>query len=165
MMTNTRPTMGQYLTWNDKMHFLCKGDLVCPHPTFIPDGWTLDLTTTPITGTLIEYSSVFSHTAEKRATSGGDKHCKYLTCLLFLQKLMPRCKIQLQTYVMSIHTEYTQPEWDTQLQSYKISLDAARTIQEACVLAAIEVFHALASLRRVLREEAHGPGGPETTST
>ena len=66
---------------------------------------------------------------------------------------------------MSIHTEYTQPEWDTQLQSYKISLDAARTIQEACVLAAIEGFHALASLRRVLREEAHGPGGPDTTST
>ena len=139
-----------------------------PHcGTFIPDGWTLDLNANPITCTLIEYSSVFSHTAEKRATREGDKHDKYHSCLLFPQQLMPKCKIRLQTYVMSIHTAYTQPEWDTQLrlQSYKISLDAARTIQEACVTAAIEGFHALASLRLVLREEAHSPGGPEATPT
>ena len=66
-MTNTRPTMGQYLTWNDKMPLLCKGNPTCPHPTFFPNRWTLDLNANPITGTLIEYSSVFSHTVEKRA--------------------------------------------------------------------------------------------------
>ena len=75
------------------MPLLCKGNPSCPHPTSIPDGWTLDLNANPITGTRIEYSSVFSHTAEKRATRGGDKHDKYHSCLLFLQRLMPKCKI------------------------------------------------------------------------
>ena len=162
-----RPVMGAFREWNGILGPLCKDGVQCPAnlAVFTPDGFVMDMTTSPPTGTVIEYSSVFSSTVAKRAVRSGDKHNNYHSCRLALQRLLPGCNIRLQTYGMSIHTEITQPEWDLQLMQYKINRLQARKTQSACALAAIQGFHALASLRRVLQDAVTSPGGGDLSPT
>jgi len=137
----TRPVMGSY-----------KG---CPLglALFTPDGIVTDLSDIFI----IEVSTCFSADPAKRNTRRGDKHNTYHESRLFLERVFPKRRVHLQTYVMSIHTEYTQEQWDKNLAAHTKNIDQARDVQDKCVTACIEGFHELASLRRHLLEEKRGP--------
>jgi len=139
----TRPLMGEIEG--------CPTDLA----PFIPDGLVWGVKDIFI----IEVSTCLSAEPTKRNTRRGDKHNTYHDCRLFLERQFPKRRVHLHTYIMSVHTEYTQKEWDDQLMHHTKDMDKARDVQEQCVQACIEGFHGLAAVRRHLLEEKLGPAG------
>jgi len=134
-----RPVMGTYDN--------CPANLA----TFTPDGIVHDGNNIYI----IEVSTTFSADPQKRGMRRGDKHNTYHDVRLFLTRAFPKARVRLHTYVMSIHTEYTQNEWDRLLASHTDDPAKARNVQKACVQKCIEGFGDLAALRRHLMEEQH----------
>jgi len=112
-----------------------------------------------------EVTTCFSSDPVKRGTARGNKHNTYHSVRLFLEQEFPKARVHLHTYVMSIHTEYTQAVWDRQLSRHTRDPGKARKVQKACVEACIEGLGNLAALRRHLLEAQFGPAGLESSET